>query len=179
MNTETAWGSKVWESIFQDTNVWIVQAAQSETFFARKTAGGLLRLFSVLERYPHRVLLTSSHETPSFRLIEDATYPGVPLLHESIPNNRMPAHTSWPSTVSEDALLIVDTLSPRWWNTFQTWRGQRAALVILEVDSHHGWIPPNTDHWVLNVPGTYAGREYHAPAFSESDPDVMVMESGL
>lgn len=166
MNTESACRTKVWDNVFGSCAVWIVQASQSQTPLARKTAGGVLRLLTLLERYPQRILLQSAETTPAF--VDDATYPGSPLLRRTIPNRQTTAKTPWPDPVPEDALLIVDTLNPRLWPAFQVWRGDRAALVIFEVDDHHGWIPPGVGHWVLNV-SSAGTRHYHPPTPDELD----------
>ena len=166
VNVESECRSTVWENVFRPSTLWIVQASRSQTPLARKTAGGVLRLLTLLERYPQRMLLQSAETTPAF--VDDATYPGSLLLRRTIPNRETAAKTPWPDPAPEDALLMVDTLNPRLWPAFQAWRGDRAALVIFEVDDHHGWIPPGVGHWVLNVSSAGA-RRYHPPAPDELD----------
>ena len=157
----------IWTNLFQHTpSQWIVQGRLTDTPTALQTAGGVLRLLTALNRYPRRALL-SSHPTPA-ALVDDATYPGEPLMQAAIPHDRNFLHTPWPVPACEDALLIVDHLDPRLWAAFQEWRGQRAALVVMLTNNPRWWIPPMAETWVLNV--THFSRPgYVAPKFEEWD----------
>ena len=157
----------IWTNLFQHTpSQWIVQGRLTDGSTALRTAGGVLRLLTVLNRYPHRVLL-SSHTTPP-ALVNDATYPGEALIRAAIPNESNFLQTAWPEPACEDALLIVDHLDPRLWAAFQEWRGQRAALVVLLTNNPRWWISPMEASWVLNV--THFPRpRYVAPKFEEWD----------
>lgn len=161
MDQDFACLTKVGDLLLGSSGLWMVQTSYVETYFARRTAGGVLRLLTFLERYPTRMLAETA-ETP-LAFVDDSTYPESPLLRSRIPNRRTVGTTPWPEPAPKDALLIVDTLNPQLWPAFQAWRGDRAAVVILEVDDHHGWFPPGVGHWVLTLSGVGAGS-YHPPA---------------
>lgn len=165
----------IWTNVFGHTPPqWIVQGRLSESHAARQTADGLLQLMTALGRYPHRVLL-SSHDTPS-AFVNAATYPGFALARAVIPHERNFLHVPWPEPAPEDALIIVDYLDPKLWNTFQAWRGQRPAVVVLLTNNPAGWIPPLQASWVLNV--THGARpRYRAPVLEEWDYRVAAEEA--
>lgn len=161
------YAEKIWDNVFGNQhNLWIVQASFTQRHIARKTASGLLRLMTALERYPQRALLESTQDTPA-ALVEAATYAGSPLLRYPIPTWHTASTPPWPATLAADTFLVVDDLTPSVWLAFNTWRGQRAALVIFEVDDGM-WIPPGVGQWVLNVSETVSMQRYHPPALESS-----------